>query len=209
MLEINGYTASAVIYNGQPTTGIYNGTVVWGEQQQSWHRYTASGTLTSWGYNPFGIKNSSASSTNFHYRVSSISPDIPGTWLSYSSCLRPPVGTYFGPGSHLYVNIGFSSTSNRNGKVISANNLHNVHTADSTSNYTYYEGITASLNSGNYPNRTASADIDLSGKYANGSTYSANSGLYSTYSIQYTSNFTTATCKITSSMWSAEFYIQE
>lgn len=206
MLEINGYTANTVIYNGHPTTGIYNGSVVWGSQP--WHRYTASGTLTSWGGNTFGINNRNSTSCNFHYRVSSISQDIPGTWLNYYSCLNPPVGTYFGPGSHLYVNIGFSSTSNRDGKVISGNNLHNVHTANSASYYVDYAGITASLNSGNYPSRTASADIDLSGKYANGITYTANSGFYSTYSIQYTGNSTTATCKITGSMWSAEFYIQ-
>ena len=78
MLEINGYTTNTVIYNGHPTTGIYNGSVVWGSQP--WHRYTASGKLTSWG-GDFGIDDRYSTSCNFYYRVSSISQDIPGTWL--------------------------------------------------------------------------------------------------------------------------------
>lgn len=205
MLEINGYTANTVIYNGHPTTGIYNGSVVWGSQP--WHRYTASGKLTSWGHD-IGIDDQYSTSCNFYYRVSSISQDIPGTWLNYYSCLNPPVGTYFGSGSHLYVNAIFSAYSNRDGRIISGNNLHNVNTANSDSYYVYNAGPTASLNSGTYKDRSATANINLSGKYANGSTYSANSGFYTTWSIGPKANFTTATCNINSSMWSAEFYIQ-
>ena len=206
MLEINGYTSNTVIYNGHPTTGIYNGSVVWGSQP--WHRYTASGTLTSWGGNTFGINNRNSTSCNIYYRVSSISPDIPGTWLNYYSCLNPPVGTYFGPGSNLYIKANFSASSNMDSRKISGNNLHNVNTANSESNYVYKAGPTASLNSGTYTGRLATANISLNGKYANGSTYSSNSGFYTTWSIGPTANSTTATCKITGSMWSAEFYIQ-
>ena len=205
MLEINGYTANAVIYNGHPTTGIYNGSVVWGAQP--WNRYTASGKLTSWG-GDFGIDDQYSTSCNFYYRVSSISQDIPGTWLNYYSCLNPPVGTYFGPGSHLYVKANFSAYSNRNNLKISGNNLHNVNTANRDSYYVYNAGPTANLNSGTYTGGLATANISLNEKYANGSTYSSNSGFYTTWSIGPKANFTTATCNITGSMWSAEFYIQ-
>ena len=206
MLSINGYFANTVIYNGHPTTGIYNGSAVWGSQP--WHKYTASGTLTAWGGNTFGINKRSSTSCNIYYRVSSISPDIPGTWLNYSSCLNPPVGTYFGPGSNLYFKANYSASSNLNGRTIYGNNFRNVNTANSDSYYVYKAGPTASLDSGEYTGMLATANISLDGKYANGSTYSSNSGFYTTWRIEPTANFATAKCRITGSMWSAVFYIQ-
>ena len=206
MLEINGYTASTVIYNGHPTTGIYNGTVVWGIKPFS--TYTASGTLSA-SSTVFGINNRNSTSKDFYYKVDSISPDIPGFWINSKGFLNPPSGTYFGPDSNLYVQVNLSASSNRDSLRIYANNLHNATTA-SASPYGYLEdGISATLNSGNYPNKTASANINLSGVYANGSGYSSNSGFYTTYSVWPTANSTTAECKVTGSIWSATFKIQE
>lgn len=206
MLSINGYTANTVIYNGHPTTGIYNGSVVWGSQP--WHRYTASGTLTSWGGNTFGINNRNSTSQSFYYKVNSISPSISGSWLNSKGILNPPMGTYFGSGSKLYVKVNFSASSNRDSRRIYANNLNNATTA-SASPYGYLNrGFTAILNSGNYPNRSASANINLSGVYANGYNYSANSGFSTLYSIGPTANSTTAKCTVTGTTWSAVFNIQ-
>ena len=206
MLEINGYSANYVIYNGQPTTGIYNGTVVWGTKP--WITYTASGTLSA-SSTVFGITNGNSTSRFFYYKVNSISPSISGSWLNSKGILNPPMGTYFESGSKLYVKVNFSASSNRDSRKIYANNLTNATTASAPPYGILNSGFSAILNSGNYPNRSASANINLSGVYANGYKYSANSGFYTLYSIGPTANSTTAECKITSSMWSAEFYIQE
>lgn len=205
MLFINGYTANTVICNGHPTTGIYNGAVVWGIKP--WHTYTASGYLSA-DSSAFGITNSTTTSRNFYYKVNSISPDIPGTWTNSNGFLTPPSGTYFGSGSKLYVKVNFSASSNRDSRKISGNNLHNVNTANDATYYVYNAGITANLNSGVYSNRLESANVNLSGKYANGITYSLNSGFYTTWSIGPTANSTTAGCMITGSQWSAVFNIQ-
>jgi hypothetical protein len=205
MLSINGYTTNTVICNGHPTTGIYNGTVVWGVKP--WITYTASGTLSA-SSTVFGITNSNSTSQSFYYKVNSISPSISGSWLNSKGILNPPMGTYFGSGSKLYVKVNFSASSNRDSRKIYADNLHNATTA-SASPYGYLgRGFTAILNSGNYPNRSASANINLSGVYANGYNYSANSGFSTIYSIGPTANSTTAKCSITGSTWSAVFNIQ-
>lgn len=205
MIVVNGNTSDVVIFNGSPTTGILNNTVIWGVAAPPvLYTYTASGTLTSTSMSA-AISNGNSTSNRVYYHVNSMSRDISATWINANGNLCPPQGTRFYGSSEVYIKVGMSAYSNRDSRKLYVSGLYNMTTATASPFYYLNGGISLNQNSGTYPSRTASGLFNLENAYANGFDYTAGSGQYSILSCGPTANNTTAKFKLTSTQWSATF----